>query len=314
MEEQGYVRLLVIGSTGLLGGMLTQKAAAEGVETIGTYLSNKPNATVAGTCVRLDVTDRRAVQEAFEKLMPDAAVNCAAMTDVDLCEREKGLAASVNSEAAGYLAEASKAIGTHLVQVSTDYVFDGAKGMYSEDDEANPINYYGTSKLEGERRVSSLAGGWCIARTSVVFGWGREKRPNYATWLIRGLREGKRLSIVTDQVSSPTLNTNLAEMLLEAAQRRLRGTYHLAGRDRVDRYTMATHLADCFSLDKRLLSPVSSASMSWLAKRPMDSSLNVGKAMRTLARKPLRLDEALSIMRSSEEQRMMKTAKEEDPP
>lgn len=308
------MRLLVIGSTGLLGETLTEQAASRGVETIGTYLSNKPNPTVAGTRLRLDVTDKRAVEEAFERLLPDAAVNCAAVTDVDLCEREKGLAARVNSEAAGYLAEASKATGAHLVQVSTDYVFDGAKGMYSEDDEACPVNYYGTSKLEGERRVSSLAEDWCIARTSVVFGWGREKRPNYATWLIQGLREGKRLKIVTDQVSSPTLNTSLAEMLLEAAQRRLQGIHHLAGRDRVDRYTMATHLAVCFGLDKGLLSPVRSTSMNWMAKRPMDSSLNVQKAVRTLAAKPLHLDEALRTMRSAEGQRMMKAAKEEDRP
>ena len=312
MEEQGYVRLLVIGSTGLLGNTLTQHAVARGVETIGTYLTNKPDPAAAGIRVRLDVTDKRAVQEVFERLMPDVVVNCAAVTDVDLCEREKELALRVNSEAAGYLAEASRASGTHFVQISTDYVFDGANGMYSEDDETSPINYYGTSKLDGERRVSSLAGGWCIARTSVVFGWGREKRANYATWLIRGLREGKRLNIVTDQVSSPTLNTNLAEMLLEAVHRRIRGTYHLAGRDRVDRYTMATHLAARFGLDKCLLSPVRSASMNWLAKRPMDSSLNVEKAVRTLATKPLQLDEALSVMRSSEEQRM-KAAKDEGP-
>ena len=220
------MKILITGASGLLGEKLAKFALKRGFEVYGTYMSNP---TSLENPIKLDLTDTAAVLSLCEKIRPDIIIACAAITDVDLCEREKDLATAVNAEAAGDLAQASKAIGAHLVHVSTDYVFDGKKGMYSEDDEPKPINHYGYSKLLGEKKVASTAKSWCIARTSVVFGWGREKRPNYATWIMKGLREGKKLNVVTDQYASPTLNTNLAAMLLEISERKLQGIYHVAG-------------------------------------------------------------------------------------
>jgi dTDP-4-dehydrorhamnose reductase len=296
MEEES-MKILITGASGLLGEKLAKFALKRGFEVYGTYMSNP---TSLGNPIKLDLTDTVAVLSLCEKTRPDIIIACAAITDVDLCEREKNLATAVNSEAAGDLAQASKAIGAHLVYVSTDYVFDGRKGRYDEEDEPKPINHYGYSKLLGEKKVASTAKSWCIARTSVVFGWGREKRPNYATWILKGLREGKKLNVVTDQYASPTLNTNLAAMLLEISERKLQGIYHVAGRDRIDRYAMASELADVFGLDKTLLTPVKSSSLNWLAKRPEDSSLNVNKAFRELTTKPLYLDKALIEMKATE--------------
>ena len=291
------MKILITGASGLLGERLAELALKRGFRVYGSY---KDNPTSLKNSICLDLTDKDAVLSVSKEVKPDIIINCAGISDVDLCERDEDLALEVNAEAPLYLAEASNTVGAHLIHVSTDYVFDGKKGMYSEDDRPNPINVYGHSKLLGEKNVASTARSWCVARTSVLFGWGREKRPNYATWIIRGLREEERLNVVTDQYASPTLNTNLAAMLLEVAEHKLQGTIHLAGGDRIDRFTMAIKIADVFNLDKSFLTPVGSGSINWLARRPKDSSLNVSKVTEELDAKPMGVDKALTEMRMTE--------------
>jgi dTDP-4-dehydrorhamnose reductase len=295
MEGQ-KMKILVTGSNGLLGQRLRATAVDRGLRV---HCADKDDSSQENF-VQLDLTDEEAVQSVFQKIRPDTVINCAALTDVDLCERDPELATSINAEAALHLAESSNIVDAHLIHVSTDYVFDGKAGSYHEEDEPNPINHYGISKLRGEEYVKSTARSWSIARTSVLYGWGRESRPNFATWVIKELRKRNRLNVVTDQYASPTLNTNLAEMLLELAERGLRGTYHLAGKDRIDRYSMAVQIAEEFYLDKTFLTPADSSSISWYARRPADSSLNVDKAMKELHSRPWGLDEALREMRMTE--------------
>ncbi len=291
------MKILITGSNGLLGQRLSAIAIERGLSIWRTDIDEPVNQE---NYVQLDLTDQEGLLSACERLRPETIINCAAITDVDLCERDKNLASSVNSEVPLYLSESSNVIGAHLIHISTDYVFDGKKGLYSEEDEPRPINHYGFSKLQGETHVKSTARSWSIARTSVVFGWGREKRPNFATWVIKGLRNRNNLNVVIDQFASPTLNTNLAEMLLELAERRLQGIYHLAGKDRTDRFSMAVRMADEFGLDKTLLTPASSDGIRWLARRPKDSSLNVRKAVAELKSVPMGLDRALREMRLTE--------------
>ncbi|MFN3384911.1 MAG: SDR family oxidoreductase, partial [Archaeoglobaceae archaeon] len=184
-----------------------------------------------------------------------------------------------------------------LIYVSTDYVFKGDKGMYGEEEETDPINYYGFTKLEGEKIVKGL-GEFCIARTSVIYGSKPASgKTNFALWLIEKLRKEEAVSVVSDQYNSPTLNTNLAEMLLEIAERRLSGIYHLAGATRMSRYEFAKLVAKTFDLSKDLIRPTSMESLNWVAKRPRDSSLNVSKAMRELRNKPKEIKLALNELK-----------------
>ncbi len=199
----------------------------------------------------------------------------------------------MNSKAVGHLANAAKDAEAFFVQVSTDYVFDGEKGNYSETDPPHPINSYGLSKLEGERASKAPGeGGWCIARASVVYGWGRSHRPNAATYVYEKLSKGEPISMVKDQYSSPTLNTNLGTMILEIVERGVSGIIHTAGAARLSRYDFALGLAEASGLNKQLLSATDAEHMHWKAKRPRDSSLNVGRANRTLTQKPLEIRKA----------------------
>jgi dTDP-4-dehydrorhamnose reductase len=233
----------------------------------------------------------------LSKQKPDVVIHTAAYTDVDGCEINRELAWKVNAEATKHLAIASAQVNSHLIYVSTDYVFDGEKGFYTEEDKPNPISYYGYTKLRGEEFLKGYATEWCIARPSVLYGWGPKHKQNFATWIINNLKQGKEVKVLTDQHVSPTLNTNLAAMLLEIAERKITGTTHTAGATRVSRHEFALKLAETFNLNKNLIKPITMNEIRWKAKRPKDSSLNVSKANSLLNTKPLQLNNASEIMK-----------------
>ncbi len=247
----------------------------------------------------LDITDREKLLKTVSEVKPHAIIHTAAYTDVDGCEANRDLAWRVNAEATRSIAEASAENGSHMVYVSTDYVFDGEKGLYVEEEQTNPVNYYGFTKLKGEEYVKKYAMEWCIARTSVVYGWSPTGKPNFATWVINSLKQGREVKALTDQYVSPTLNTNLAEMLLEIAERKITGVVHTAGATRVSRHEHALKLAEAFDLKKELVKPATMSDIPWKAKRPRDSSLNVSKALNMLNAKPLSLDQALQEMKNN---------------
>jgi dTDP-4-dehydrorhamnose reductase len=252
---------------------------------------------VCGTSVKFDVSNKELVDQAFRRVKPDVVVHAATLTDVDKCELNKELAWKINVEGTRNIVEAAKSAGSFLIYISTDYVFNGGKGSYTELDTPDPINYYGLTKLKAEEMVKAEPE-YLIGRPSVIYGsTPAAGKVNFALWLIETLRKGERVKIVTDQWNTPTLNTNLAEMTLEAAERRLTGTFHLCGATRVSRFQFAELIAETFDLEKTLIDPALSSQFNWPAKRPMDSSLDTSKAQQTLKNKPLEIHEALKRLK-----------------
>ena len=288
------MKLLITGASGLYGSKLAQLALARNIEV---YSSDIQSLSVYGSFVKLDISGKEQVDEAFKTIKPDVVVHAATLTDVDKCETNKELAWKVNVEGTKNIAQAAKHSGSFLIYISTDYVFSGEKGRYKETDKPDPINYYGLTKLKAEEIVQTQSE-YFIARPSVIYGsTPAAGKVNFALWLIETLRKGERVKIVTDQWNTPTLNTNLANMTLEVVERRLTGIYHLCGATRVSRLEFATQIADAFSLDKSLIDSVLSSQFTWPAKRPMDSSLDTSKAQNTLQNKPLTMDEALKQLK-----------------
>lgn len=287
------MKIFVTGSTGLLGHQVVRLALNSRHEVFASYIRQPP---ASGEPIELDLLDLQAVKPTITKLKPDAIIHTAAYTDVDGCEANRDVARKINAEATKQVALAADEIGAHLTYISTDYVFNGEKGRYKEDDEPRPIDYYGLTKLEGERHVQASSREWCVARTSAIYGWGGEKK-NFATWLVDNLSSGKQVKVVTDQHVSPTLNTNLAEMVLEISEKRLTGVLHTAGASQVSRYEFAVELAKVFDQDSGLIKQAKMEEMTWVAKRPKDSSLDVSRCMRLLKSKPLEVSEALRVMK-----------------
>jgi dTDP-4-dehydrorhamnose reductase len=288
------LRLLVTGGSGLLGTRLCQIAVGKNHEVYAAYSQHKP---IYGTPLEFNILDLKVEKQIIDKTKPDAIVHAAALTDVDKCEREKKLAWKTNVEATTNLAHLCKKRDLFLVYVSTDYVFDGQKGMYKEIDNPAPVNYYGLTKLKGEEAVQALDN-YCIARGGVIYGsTPATGKINFALWLLDKLRKREEVKIITDQWNSPTLNVNMAQMILETLEKRSNGIFHLAGATRLSRYKFAEHLAETFNLDSKYIKPITSDHIKWIAKRPKDSSLNVKKAEQTLTNKPLRIFKALEKMK-----------------
>ena len=289
------MRILITGASGLLGSKIAEISLQKGYEVYSGFNKHK---ALYGTPIHLDITNKKEVKKCFRTIKPEVVVHAAALTNVDRCEQEKDLAWMVNVEGTKNIVEESERHGAFLIYISTDYVFSGERGRYREEDKPSPINYYGLTKLEGEKLVKASELDWCIARPSVIYG----SRPaagktNFVLWAINKLRMNEPIKIITDQWVSPTLNTNLAKMILEILERRLIGVYHLAGATPLSRYELTTIVAEVFHLDKALIHPIKSSEMKWLAKRPRDSSLNVEKALETLENKPLKIKEALKILK-----------------
>ncbi len=270
-------------------------AANKGHEVFSGYSQDKP---VYGKALQFDVADKKRVAEVFSETRPEVVVHAATLTDVDKCETNKELAWRVNVEGTRNVAEAAAAAGAFLLYISTDYVFDGEKGKYKETDPPAPVNYYGLTKLKAEELVKENVSNYCIARPSVIYGASPAAgKVNFALWLIGKLERREPVKIITDQWISPTLNTSLADMTLEVAERRLTGIFHLSGATRISRFDFAMAIAETFGLDAKAMTPVSSAQMTWAAKRPRDSSLDTSKAQKTLRNKPLEMGKALEKLK-----------------
>jgi len=285
-----HIKILITGGSGLLGGKVAELAQARGYEVFSGYAHNAPG---FGRAVKFNLLDGPAISETIVRLKPEIIIHSAALTDVDRCEREKELAYKINVEGMRIVSEASKRAGSFLIYISTDYIFDGIRGMYKEGDDPHPLNYYGLTKLLGEEFCDG-----CIARSCVIYG----SRPssgkvNFALWIINSLRSNQPIDVVTDQLITPTLNSSLAAMVLEAGERHLYGTYHLAGASRISRYDFARKAAQVFDLDLSLISPSRMEDMNWAAKRPRDSSLDTEKAAKHLKEKPLSTEQAMQRLK-----------------
>ncbi|WP_455369389.1 dTDP-4-dehydrorhamnose reductase [[Eubacterium] cellulosolvens] len=289
------MRLLVTGASGLLGSKITKLAMQAGHKTYSGYFMHQPK---NGEPVKIDLKAHESVLKIIQDTDADIIIHCAALTNVDICEVNRDLAKTINVDGTKSVIRGANDSGSFLAYISTDYVFDGIKGNYTEEDETKPVNFYGNSKLLGEKAVTKESKDYLIARTSVVYGdKPASGKTNFALWLIENLKANKEIKILTDQFSSPTLNTNAAKMILEACEKKLNGTYHMAGESRISRYDFAVRLADKLNLDKSLIKKARTEDMQWKAPRPRDSSLNTLKAQNTLKTKPMSLDEALIILK-----------------
>jgi dTDP-4-dehydrorhamnose reductase len=246
------LKLLVTGASGLVGTRLTGVAVKAGHEVIAIYNQHEINVPNA---LQVDLKEENKIAKIIKDSDSDVVIHLASVTNVDLCEQDPHLADLVNAVTTRNISQACSEVGTHFLYVSTDYVFDGRKGNYREQDQPNPVNTYGLSKLRGEEATLSASPSFCVARTSVVYGWGRKFRPNFGSWTYSALKASQQIRVAEDQYCSPTLNSHLAVMLLEVAERQLPGIIHLAGASRLSRYQFALEIADEFRFDRKLSFP-----------------------------------------------------------
>ena len=288
------MRLLVTGGSGLLGFKVVSKALEKGWEVITTYHSHEiPLENSRLRKVRVDISNSVVLEDLILKCRPDVIVHCAAYTDVDGCEVNREYAWKVNVEATRSVVLAGRVVRSYIIYISTDYVFDGEKGMYREGDIPYPVNFYGLTKLVAEQLVKSRDLLYCVVRPSAIFGWGPGKK-NFATFVVERLSRGEVVKAVTDQYVSPTLNSLLADALIEIAELKPIGFLHVAG-ERLSRYEFAVKIAEKLGLPTGKILKISMRDLNWKAVRPRDSSLDTSKASRLLTVKFGDIDFALDL-------------------
>lgn len=297
-------RLLIIGSTGLVGSKVAYLAQKHGFEAYNTH---NARASPLPNSVQLNITNRNETLSLVKRVHPEAIVNTAALHNVDYCESHHEEATKVNVEGVRNLADAARETGSRLIHLSTDYVFDGNSGHYSEIDTPHPLHFYAETKLEAEKIASELPS-YAVARPSVIYGWNSleatgvpsssGKTINFAMFAIDKLKRKETVKAVRDQYGSPTFADNLAEALLRLARYPGNGVFHTAGKSCMSRYEFAIKLADIFGYPTRLVEPVYTSDFKQLAQRPKNSCLRVEKAERDLNIRFLTAEEGIREMKT----------------
>ncbi len=265
-------RVLVTGASGMLGSDLAPALSAAGYEVFARGRSD------------LDIADPKAVARAMRELRPDLLANCAAFTKVDDCETDPR-AFEINAKAVGHLADACGQAGVQLVQMSTDFVFDGEKrAPYREDDSPNPLSAYGRSKRAGEEEALRLPGA-LVVRASWLFGrfgW------NFIEAILKQVESGReRLAVVDDQVGRPTSTTDLSEAIVALLEAGASGVYHFANRGEVSWCEFAREILWLAGHVAVPVDPTASSKLARPARRPAYSVLDTGKYERLTGR-PIR--------------------------
>jgi dTDP-4-dehydrorhamnose reductase len=259
------MKTLVLGGSGFVGYYITKY-----FKGIGTSSSQKEG------YIKLDITNEMKVKETLQNMKPDLVINSAAIADVDLCEKEADKAMLVNGTSVEWLAELSSKINAKFIQISTDYVFDGEKGDYTENDKPNPINEYGKSKLVGEN--NALKYDSIVLRIEMPYGVNLSKNKNvFFESVLRSFKQNKPVNAATDQIISPTFVEDVPRVINALVENNQSGTFHLASKEKLSRYEFVEKMADVFGFSRGGINPTSLDYFKFIAKRPKKTSLNIDK-------------------------------------
>ena len=293
-------KILITGANGLLGQKLAELLLPRtDVELLATSRGENKLAGVLPTLPfrSMDVTDPEQVEQVVSEFRPTHIIHTAAMTNVDQCETDHEGALKLNRDAVQYLVDACEKYNVHLVHLSTDFIFDGEAGPYSEEAEANPISFYGETKLMAEEIVKKARCKWAILRTVLVYGVVHDYgRTNIVLWVRDSLQNGKTINVVDDQFRTPTLAEDLAMGSWLAVKHDAEGIYNISGSEMLTPYQMALQVADYFSLDKSLIVKADASTFSQPARRPPRTGFDISKAQRELGYQPHTFKEGIRMV------------------
>jgi len=278
-------KVLITGSNGLLGQKLVNLLSDKNnFEVVGISRGENRNNTAKNyTYYSIDITNADEFTQLINKIKPHYVINCAAMTNVDACEKEKENCDLINVEAVKTMINFVKEHNSHLIHLSTDFIFDGEDGPYKEDDKPNPISYYGLSKLKSEELIISSGIKHTILRTILVYGVvDNMSRNNIVLWVKNAIENGQEITIVDDQYRMPTFVDDLAEACLLSIQQNAQGVFNISSNELLSIYEMAVEIADAFNLDSSFIKRISTSQLNQVAKRPPRTGFDLEKSQKIL--------------------------------
>jgi dTDP-4-dehydrorhamnose reductase len=293
------MKLVITGSNGLLGQKIVNQCISRGIDFMATSKgANRNNNCPDNRYQSLDICDRNAVFECLNSIMPTHVIHTAAMTNVDQCELNPTDCNEINVIATHNLWSVSTDLGIHFQLLSTDFVFDGIKGNYSENDVPNPLSIYAQSKVDAENiLLKSSSTNWSIVRTIIVYGQGDNlSRNNIICWAKESLSKGQVMKIIDDQFRAPTWADDLAWACIRICERDKKGIYHISGPETMSVFEIVERVAKYYELETHLIERTDSSTLSQPAKRPPRTGFNLSKAKQELDYNPKTLEETLALL------------------
>jgi len=290
------MKIFVTGTNGFVGSYVVKQLLSDGFDVIASSKSadlSNFQSYKNYNFLQLDITDPFALHDAFEWAKPDVVVHCAAMSKPDDCEMNQAGAYALNVEVTVQLLLNSAEFKSHFVHLSTDFIFNGEKGMHDEEDTPCPISYYGQTKLDAEDAVKEYEFLWTIVRTVFVFGRTLYGRDSFVGMIAKKILNNEPYKVVNDQERTPTYAPDLASGIAEIIKRRAKGVYNLCGKDVVTPFEIAVRTARILGIKDHRLTSVNCKEFKEIAKRPLKSGLNIEKARRELDYEPLSFDDGL---------------------
>jgi len=291
-------RILITGANGMLGENCVQLLQSEGV-LLATDLQPQLLSSVPVKYRPLNITAEDEVRTVLTEFKPDWVVNCAAYTGVDGSEDHREQAWEVNVTGVRNIIDNLLSLGGQIIQISTDYVFDGQSGPYDENAAVNPINYYGQTKLASEHLIVESGLPYVILRTNVLFGNATNPSASFVHWVVTRLTRHEYITVVTDQYGNPTWTNGLAEAIRQVIRDGKTGLFNYGGADYVNRYDFALQIADVYQLERGFIKPITTRELNQKAPRPLRAGLVCEKIEHTLGLKLYTLREALIRMRGA---------------
>ncbi|AKP50149.1 SDR family oxidoreductase [Cyclobacterium amurskyense] len=293
-------KILITGANGLLGQKIIKEILIEGkYDAIATGRGDcrLPTEWDGYIYEEMDITNLKDVIDVFRVYSPDYVIHAASMTDVDRCEVNRHDCFEQNVTATLNIMKGSELAKSHLIFISTDFIFDGKNGPYDELAKPNPLNYYGKTKIETEIALQDYKYNWAIVRTNLVYGIAHDmSRSNIILWVKKGLEQNKELSLVDDQFRTPTLAEDLANGCLLIVEKNATGVFNISGDELLTPYDMAMMTANFFDLSIEGIKKTDSSIFAQVAARPLKTGLDISKAKNILGFKPKTFKEGIAIL------------------
>lgn len=294
------MKILIIGANGFTGRRILNDLSHQNNTYTVTGCSLREDILPGNGYhfIRADIRNEKEVDELFRIAQPDVIINTSALSVPDYCETHHEEAWATNVTAIEHLANYSEKYNSKLIHLSTDFVFSGRTDrLYTENDTPDPVNYYGVTKLEGEKRVASLCSKYAIVRVVVVYGKALPGQHGNVLQLVANkLRAGEPIRVVTDQWRTPTFVGDISNGVEKLMYHTDNGIFHLCGAEYLNIAQIAYRVAEFLKLDSTLIQPVSTEEMAEKTPRPQFSGLSIEKARRELGYSPRTLDEGMREM------------------
>ncbi len=285
-------RMLITGGSGFVGTYLMSRAVEKFkvYSTYNTHATSDPRVSA----ITMDLTNKELILSTLNHIQPEIIIHTAAISKPDVCEKYRDMTEKVNIQATEILADWAKKHDARFIFTSSDMVFDGRQGNYSETDSPNPLSFYGETKARAEQKLMEMEFNCAIARVALVYGIGKSHHSNFFHSMVKHLQQGEKVNLFHDQFRTPIYVENLAEVLIDLAENNHIGLIHLGGEERISRWDFGLKACEILDLPDALLQRTSMFDFPSAASRPRDVSMDIRLANNILNTKLLDCSEGLN--------------------